>query len=81
MAHIIFPAMNMGKPLEQSVYGGLNQTSTQLRSVTVKTPTGYAVEAYFPADLGGDAFSGTLVFDPDDKGEIEMPPASVDPAP
>jgi hypothetical protein len=41
----------------------------------------YAVEAYFPADLGGDAFSGTLVFDPDDKGEIEMPPVSVDPAP
>ena len=41
----------------------------------------YAVEAYFPADLGGDAFSGTLVFDPDDKNEIEMPQESVGPAP
>ena len=40
----------------------------------------YVVEAYFPADLGGDAFSGTLVFDPDDKDEIEMPPVSVEPA-
>jgi hypothetical protein len=41
----------------------------------------YAVEAYFPADLGGDAFSGTLVFEPDDKSEIEMPPMNVGPAP
>ena len=41
----------------------------------------YAVEAYFPADLGGDAFSGTLELDPDHKDEIEMPPMSVEPSP
>lgn len=52
VAQINFPAVNIGKPIEQAIFAGLNWEITGVEAVTVATETGYAIEASIPLDNG-----------------------------
>lgn len=52
VAQINFPAVNIGKPIEQAIFAGLNWEITGVKAVTVATPTGYAIEASIPLNNG-----------------------------
>lgn len=48
VVQINFPAVNIGKPIEQAIFAGLNWETTGVRAVTVETESGYAIEASVP---------------------------------
>lgn len=48
VVQINFPAVNIGKPMEQAIFAGLNWETTGVEAITVATSSGYAIEALIP---------------------------------
>lgn len=52
VVQINIPAINIGRPVSETVFAGINASSVNTRAIVVKTETGYAIEAALPLTRG-----------------------------
>jgi hypothetical protein len=48
VVQINIPAVNIGRPINQTVFAGISASSVNTRAIVVKTENGYAIEAAIP---------------------------------